>query len=264
VTRPQMLMFTVYCTFSIFAQAQESSTVFFGDEEVEVSEEQANQIREAENEFMFESEEIERQLRKLNDQLAVKRQSFETKKLSFLTPSQADVISARRFQSGEAQLREQQANDIQHLRELLPILEKLQTRKSITVLEGPQRKGTELPTVSADDQSVEHVGGHFFFKEPLVLNREDELSILSIASSYTSFRPFGGPKLCGGFHPDANIRVATQHGTVQILVCFGCGEALFIDGENRALVEIERDAKQTLHTVCLRNFRQRTPTFWGK
>ena len=134
----------------------------------------------------------------------------------------------------------------------------------MTLLEGPEHKRMEMPKAPADGQSVEFVGEHFFFKEPLVLNREDELSVLSTASSYKSFRPFRGFKGCGGFHPDLNIRMTTQHGVVQILVCFGCAEVLFVDGENRALVEIEGAAYQTLFNVCRRNFRQRDPVARGK
>lgn len=254
-----ILILTIYGTYGLGAYAQESSTAYFGDEAVEVSEEQADQIREVEEEFKTELNPLEQQLKELTEKLAIKRKELESKRLNLLTPQQKEAMLAERFQSGEALLRDKQAGDIRHLRILLPILEKLQSRQSITVLEGPERKSMELPTAPADDPSVEHVGKHFFFKEPLVLNSEDELAILSTATSYRSFHPFRGLKFCGGFHPDANIRIVTQHGTIQLLVCFGCGEVLFIDGENRVKADIESTAYQTLRVVCDRNFRKRDP-----
>jgi hypothetical protein len=254
-----ILILTICWTYGLGANAQESSTEFFGDEAVEVSEEQADQIRELEEEYTTELEPLDQQQEELSDKLFIKRKEFQEKKLSILTPQQREAMLAERFKRGEAKLREKQAVDIMHLRELLPILEKLQTRQSISVLEGPQRKSMELPTAPADDSSVEHVGKHFFFKEPLVLNSEDELLFLSTATSYKSFSPFSGFKGCGGFHPDANIRIATQHGTIQILVCFGCREAMIIDGENLVHTDIESTAYQTLRAVCLRNFRKRDP-----
>jgi BMFP domain-containing protein YqiC len=258
-----MLMVTMYWTSGMGAHAQESSTAYFGDEAVEVSEEQADQIRDVEDEFTTELKPLEQQVEELTEKLVVKRKEFENKRLSLLTPQQREAMLAERFKSGEAKLRENQADDIRHLRTLIPILEKLQTRQSTTVLEGPQRTRMELPTAPADDPPVEHVGKHFFFKEPLVLNSEDELLFLSTATSYKSFSPFSGFKACGGFHPDANIRIANPNGTIQILVCFGCGEAVFIDGENRVLVDLEPTAYQTLRAVCVRNFRKRDPAARG-
>jgi hypothetical protein len=258
-----ILILTIYGTYGLGANAQEPSTEFFGDEAVEVSEEQADQIWELEEEYTTELRPLDQQHEELSDKLFIKRKEFQEKKLSILTPQQRDAMLAERFQRGEAKLREKQAVDIMHLRELLPILEKLQTRQSISVLEGPERKSMELPTAPADDPTVEHIGQHFFFKEPLVLNSEDELLFLSTATSYKSFSPFSGFKGCGGFHPDANIRIATQQGTIQILVCFGCREAMIIDGENRVHTDIEPTAYQTLRAVCVRNFRKRDPAARG-
>lgn len=258
-----MLILTMCWTYIEGIHAQESSTVYFGGQAVEVSEEQADQIRDVEDEFATELKPLEQQVEELTEKLVAKRQEFENKRLGLLTPQQREAMLAERFRSGETSLREKQADDIRHLRKLIPILKKLQTRQSLSVLEGPERKSMELPTAPADDPAVEHVGKHFFFKEPLVLNSEDELTILSTATSYRSFHPFRGLKFCGGFHPDANIRIVTQHGTIQMLVCFGCGEVLFIDGENQVRADIESTAYQTLRDVCDRNFRKREPVARG-
>lgn len=61
------LMFTTCYTFSIVAHAQEPSAVLFDDEEVEVSEEQADQIAETEDAFTSELEAIEKELEKLTE-----------------------------------------------------------------------------------------------------------------------------------------------------------------------------------------------------
>ena len=81
-----MLMVTMYWTSGMGAHAQESSTAYFGDEAVEVSEEQADQIRDVEDEFTTELKPLEQQVEELTEKLVVKRKEFENKRLSLLTP----------------------------------------------------------------------------------------------------------------------------------------------------------------------------------
>lgn len=45
------------------------------------------------------------------------------------------------------------------------------------------------------------------------------------------FAPFGGPKLCGGFHPDYLLEWKSQGKHYQALFCFGCHEIRWFEAE---------------------------------
>ena len=44
------------------------------------------------------------------------------------------------------------------------------------------------------------------------------------------YQPYGGPKLCGGYHPDYCFEWHSPQGTVYILLCTGCHEVIIIGG----------------------------------
>ncbi|MES2594505.1 MAG: hypothetical protein V4662_04175 [Verrucomicrobiota bacterium] len=41
-----------------------------------------------------------------------------------------------------------------------------------------------------------------------------------------AFIPYGGPKLCGGYHADLAVRFESSDGPIDLLLCFGCGDVL--------------------------------------
>lgn len=248
---------TASLVWASVAQAQEPDVVYFGDDKIEVSEEQAERIREVQKRFDEESELQRKQLQELTKSLASQRAAVDTAKLNLLSAGQRAALAIRRQKRQEEEWRTRQANEIEHIKNLLPILEKLRATKSFSILEGPQRKGMDLPKAPVDEQSIVYVGKHFFFSDPLALPPDEEIAAVATAGSYKSFGAYLGGKLCGGFHPDANLRFITEHGTVQVLVCFGCAEAMLIDGESRLMVEIEREAYNALRDICMRNFRHR-------
>ncbi len=250
---------TASLVLASIAQAQEPDVALFGVDMIEVSKEQAELISEVEEKFYEESELLEEQLQAVKKSIASKRAAVDTAKLNLLSADQRATLAMSRQQRQEDEWRTRQVDEIEHLNNILPILEKLRTTKSFSILEGPQRKGMALPTAPLDERSIVHVGEHFFFSDPLALPRDDEIVAVATASSYKSFSAYEGGKLCGGFHPDANLRLITEHGAVQVLVCFGCAEAKFVDGESQLMVEIEREAYNSFRDICLRNFRHRAP-----
>jgi len=152
---------------------------------------------------------------------------------------------------------EQLAKDVEHLAQLLPTLKKLKAIKSVTVLEGLEREGMNLPKPPPNGAAMVQVDTHFFFEQPLELNGDDQLALRETLGNYRSFDAYGGGKFCGGFHPDANIQLVTDDGTIQMLVCFGCAEMRIGDGASNLMVEIDKDAYSTLRTMCRRSFRHR-------
>lgn len=227
------------------------------NEVIELTDEQFEKIQDVESQFNEEIKLLENDLDRITKRIATRHTEYENATLGLLTSEQKSALAAERTKRQEEEYRKTQSKEIEHLKKLLPILEKLRSTESISILEGPQRTGKDLPMAPLNDQSVVHVGKHFFFAEPLALSRDDEILALATVSSYKSFGAHLEGKFCGGFHPDANIRLMTEHGTVQALLCFGCQEIKFIDGDNHLMVEVETDAYRILRDLCLRNFKQR-------
>jgi hypothetical protein len=170
-----------------------------------------------------------------------------------------DLFSKRIRQNREALWPEKIAKDIDHLNRLLPVLSKLRKIKSVDILEGPARHEGQPPKTPPAGAAIVYVDKHFFFEKPLDLDDDDELSLREFATNYRSFGTYEGEKLCGGFHPDANIRIITDQGVVQMLACFGCSQIRVIDDTTDMMMELEEEAHRTLATLCDRRFRHRTP-----
>jgi hypothetical protein len=174
-----------------------------------------------------------------------------------LTQPQQAILAQLFREWKETESEGQLDRDVDHLTSLLPILKKLRAIKSVAVLEGLERKAMELPKPAPNGPAMIQVDKHFFFEQPIELDKDDELSIMQTVTDYRSFDTYAGGKFCGGFHPDVNIRLVTDHGIVQMLVCFGCAEIRIIDGGTELMVEIEKQAYSALEMICRRTFRHR-------
>ena len=71
--------------------------------------------------------------------------------------------------------------------------------------------------------------GEWFYAaaQPMSMDARDELHSLL---GNSMFKPYGGMKLCGGFHADYAIRWSWSRGanSTLLLLCFGCAEARVI------------------------------------
>jgi hypothetical protein len=61
--------------------------------------------------------------------------------------------------------------------------------------------------------------------------------------------PFGGEKLCGGFHPDYCVSWAREETRFYALVCFGCHEIILFDGKTKLRYDINKAAYPKLTAV---------------
>lgn len=220
--------------------------------EVEVTVEQSEKLFQIERSYAEKLGNLYEQVCVAKKQLQSKEEAYQAAQFDILTPAQRDSVDAEHREN----VRYRMDIDVDYLAQFLPVLKKLRRVQSMTLLEGPERTETKLPVAPQDDGTVIHVKEHFFFKEPLVLTRDDEISLLDAICNYKAYGPHFG-KLCGGFHPDVHIQLETEEGAVQMLVCFGCAEAKFLHGEAEAWVDIEEDAYRQIKNICERNFRKR-------
>ncbi len=240
--------------------AQEKDIAFFGDDIVDVSAEQNERFIELEERLGGEVESIKDEIDEKRAVYEKKRELYETARLEILSLEQRDDLAKMRRQRVVRESREQHSRDVEFLAKLLPILREMHSQKTMQIFEGPQRKGIDKPEAPIEKDSVHYVKKYFFYKEPLNLSEDDEIAVSATIGSFRSFGAYAGGKMCGGFHPDANIQIKTSQQTIQVLVCFGCAEAKFIVGDEELLVDLEDDAYNTLRRICFPNFRRHGPS----
>ena len=77
-----------------------------------------------------------------------------------------------------------------------------------------------------------------FYEETLELKEADAAELTLIFRNRKSFRPFSGPKACGGFHPDYGLEWNGGQEIYQALVCFGCHEVMLFGPDVELYCEI--------------------------
>lgn len=77
-----------------------------------------------------------------------------------------------------------------------------------------------------------------FYEEILELREADAAQLTLIFRDRKSFKPFSGPKACGGFHPDYCLEWHGSQEIYQALVCFGCHEVMLFGPDVELYCEI--------------------------
>ena len=73
--------------------------------------------------------------------------------------------------------------------------------------------------------------GFPFYKNQMVVKDDDRKKLTELIWDRKSNRPFGGFKLCGGFHPDFLVRFTKGESVVSVQLCYGCGEVRVFAGD---------------------------------
>ena len=66
--------------------------------------------------------------------------------------------------------------------------------------------------------------------------------------------PWGGEKMCGGFHPDFAITWKVEERDVSLMVCFTCHEAIFVSSAGNLNYDLPKESYEALKTE-LEKFR---------
>jgi len=104
------------------------------------------------------------------------------------------------------------------------------------------------------------IHGFPFYERPLSIAAADveELRRLSVAAD--SFSPYGGPKACGGYHPDYCLAWKDGPTTYELLICFGCHEMKLFSPKQEELADIRKDAFERFETILKKYQDQRPKT----
>lgn len=102
----------------------------------------------------------------------------------------------------------------------------LRSAPSLTVYEGLPHQTKEVALLEAELARTNTVRIHGYpFYTPAVAAKDDA-TLRRILAAPDTFKPYSGPKTCGGYHPDYAVAWTTGGVTSYLLICYGCGEAL--------------------------------------
>ncbi len=118
---------------------------------------------------------------------------------------------------------------------------------SVTVYEGLPHQSfeRELLTAESKRKDTEKIGS-FRFYIPAVAAINPEI-LKRILSSSDTIQVYGGPKFCGGFHPDYAVQWSSEDGSrFYAQICFGCHEIIYSDGKNEYKYDFESEPFEKL------------------
>lgn len=70
------------------------------------------------------------------------------------------------------------------------------------------------------------IHGYRFYSTPVKFSEDFRRIALEVFTEESTFTPYAGPKLCGGYHADFAVRLDDHGQRHWFLVCFGCHEVL--------------------------------------
>ena len=137
----------------------------------------------------------------------------------------------------------------------LPLfLEAAKQSNAIELVEGLPRLRSKIDKV----EEIFQVHGHGFYRRIVKVSANDKSRIKEILSDGTTFRPYEGPKLCGGFNPDFCIGLKGKEGTSQYLISFWCTEVKAYKGQLELYVELSDKGHVALREI-LSSYSDRLP-----
>jgi hypothetical protein len=133
-----------------------------------------------------------------------------------------------------------------------PLVSGIEKAKRLVIYQGPPRDRADRDTVEKElkDKQKITLHGFQFYKETIASGDEGEKKIIALASDKKTFGKYGGPKFCGGFHPDWCLEFTSGREVYRVLICLGCHEArLYGPNKTSLFSDLDEDALKELLAV---------------
>jgi|GEM_PF-3584277 len=139
------------------------------------------------------------------------------------------------------------------------IRESLGKAHKIFVYEGLPHQMFEADLLKAEKKLEDtlKIGGFPFYAPKVVAPDKIAKTLRELAASPESYAVFSGEKRCGGFHPDYAATWFDSGKEHSILFCYGCVEALIVDGKKTYRYDFTRIADLR---KLLAPFKSKRPT----
>lgn len=140
------------------------------------------------------------------------------------------------------------------------VSETIKQAEKIVLYQGLRRESSYLDLSEAEKQArpLHELNGYWFYQDPLSLTDNDLVRLLEILGNEATYRPFGGEKKCGGFHPDFAIEWQVGELVCRALLCFGCSEAKLFGPDRESRHDMPYAAKEKLEAL-LKPYKKKRP-----
>jgi hypothetical protein len=90
------------------------------------------------------------------------------------------------------------------------------------------------------------IHGYRLYKQPEKPSAAVAATFAEVLADRQSFRPYAGPKMCGGYHADFAVRLESGGESAWFLVCLGCGEVLIYSKDRELICDLEPVAEERI------------------
>jgi hypothetical protein len=108
-------------------------------------------------------------------------------------------------------------------------------------------------------KSVIESHGYLFYKRPLPLRAADAAAVREALLEASNYKPYSGPKSCGGFHPDYQLVWGKGRAAREAQICFGCREIKLFNNTQTLVADLPNTAFLHLRVLLDKYRAQRPP-----
>lgn len=143
---------------------------------------------------------------------------------------------------------------------LPPLIADIRSADSVVIHEGLPHFRWEAQQLENELATKPNVARHNFpfYQETLKPSDADAQALRDLVCADGAFRAFQGFKSCGGFHPDYCVEFQSGGTSIEMLICFGCGEARVYGSRRETYCEFEPATEETLKKL-LEPYRKNRP-----
>ena len=148
------------------------------------------------------------------------------------------------------------------LLQFTPISEGIRRASSVTLYEGLPHQTWEADQLKKELATKKTVSFHDFpfYERPLMLAADEVEPLRRLSTAGSSYTTYGGPKACGGYHPDYCLTWKDGDATYQLLICFGCQEMKLYGPNSELIVDIGEEAFRAFEAALKKHRDQRPKT----
>jgi hypothetical protein len=94
------------------------------------------------------------------------------------------------------------------------------------------------------------VAGYPFYLRKMAAKNNKPENVIKMVTDIKSYRRYGGPKLCGGYHADLAVRITHKNGISWLLLCFGCEEVIIVNESGVSyIMEMKKIVYDYMHAL---------------
>jgi hypothetical protein len=146
------------------------------------------------------------------------------------------------------------------LAQFTPIAEGIRRATALVLYEGLPHQMFERDQLKNELATKKTIKIHdfHFYERPLEVDGGEVEPLRRLSRAADSYWSYGGPKMCGGYHPDYCLTWKDGEAVYQLLICFGCHEMKLYGPKSELMADIRPDAYKAFAEI-LKKYRDQRP-----